>query len=142
VAEGRVLAIDYGRTYIGLAICDELRILARPLAVWRFPRSREALVDRIAETAVKEGVAEICLGYPRNPSEDRPAPLLREVEELARLLRRKLSLPIHFVSEEYTSQVADSLRASSGRRKRQRNDDAAAAIILQRYLEGGSSAEA
>ncbi|MBI1738847.1 MAG: Holliday junction resolvase RuvX, partial [Acidobacteria bacterium] len=61
--KGRVLAIDYGRKRIGVAISDELGMTARPLETLERTNRRNDL-RRLRELACKHEVARIVVGNP------------------------------------------------------------------------------
>jgi putative Holliday junction resolvase len=60
-----ILGIDFGRARIGLAISDELRLLAHPLET--LPASKDA-IKRIAEIIRERKIDEIVVGVPRHMS--------------------------------------------------------------------------
>src|ERR1700733_15460834 len=62
-APSRVLAIDYGRKRIGLALSDELQLTAQPLAIMKRANRREDL-RRLRDICRKQGVARILVGHP------------------------------------------------------------------------------
>ena len=59
----RILAIDYGRKRIGLALSDELRLTAQPLLVLKRANRRDDL-RRLRDICRKQGVARILVGHP------------------------------------------------------------------------------
>ena len=61
----KILAVDYGETRTGLAICDESELLATPLPQIT-EKSMNKVAAYIAEAAAKEGAARILLGLPMN----------------------------------------------------------------------------
>jgi putative Holliday junction resolvase len=136
---GRVLAIDHGQRRIGVALSDELGILASPLCILK-PHARER-VEAVATLAREHALAEIVVGHPRTLRGE-VGPQARRVERFAEELRGAVDVPVRLWDETYSTQEAtDRLAAgrkrSSGRRARAAPevDDLAAAVILQEYLD-------
>lgn len=143
-AVGRVLAIDYGRKRIGLAISDELGLTARPLTILGHTNRRNDL-RRIRLLAREQQVRFVVVGLPLR-LDGRTGEMALEVKRFAARLGKELGLPVDFGDERLTSREADEIstskraikigsRASSrtaGRKSAR--DDVAAAIILRDYL--------
>jgi putative Holliday junction resolvase len=143
----RVLAIDYGRRRIGLALSDPTGLLARP---WKaMVRSGNvaqvaAALARDAETLRTEddGLEAVVVGYPRHLDGGTHA-LTDAAVRLADRLRRLLPVPVVLQDERLTSREADAQLAAHERDWRKRRalvDAAAAALILQDYLDGRARA--
>jgi putative Holliday junction resolvase len=64
MASGRVLGIDLGEARVGVALSDDLGLLAHPLET--IDVSRRDPCERIAELAREKGVEAIIVGVPRN----------------------------------------------------------------------------
>src|ERR1700719_1340891 len=62
-AMSRILAIDYGRKRIGLALSDELGATAQPLMTLQRTNRRD-VIRRLREICAKHGVAQIIVGHP------------------------------------------------------------------------------
>jgi putative Holliday junction resolvase len=146
---GRILAIDYGRKRVGLAVSDELGIVARPLQTLE-RRNRRDDVKRLREIARAHGVRSIVVGHPLR-LDGTPGEMAEETGRFAARLEKQLGLPVALVDERLTSwqveQMAGEMRwleqaASSGTmgaRKRSckpaaTRDATAAAVILRDYL--------
>jgi putative Holliday junction resolvase len=143
---GRILAIDPGERRIGLALSDELGILATPLCILRLPARLRA--DALAGIARQHQVVEIVVGFPRTLRGE-IGPQARRVERFVEELRTAVDAPVRLWDEQYSTAEAKarlaetrgalaSRRLSGGRRGRvvQVHVDAvAAAVILQEYLD-------
>jgi len=133
---GRLLALDVGEKRIGVAVSDELGILATPLAIVRHTNWRQDIV-RILDIACQEQVVGIVVGVPYyldGTISEQTRKVLRFVERL----RSLTDLPVHEWNEALSTEVAkDLLRAArrKGRREGAHVDAQAAAVILQEYLE-------
>ena len=132
----RILAIDYGRKRIGLALSDELQLTAQPLLVMRRANRRDDL-RRLRDICRKEGVARILVGHPLHISGE-AGEMAEEAARFAARLRKELGIEVDLVDERLTSWQAAQMIAESGsssRRKESSLDDVAAAIFLREYLE-------
>jgi putative Holliday junction resolvase len=132
----RILAIDYGRKRIGLALSDELRLTAQPLGTL-LRTNRQADLRRLRETCRSHAVSRIIVGHPLHITGE-PGEMADESARFATRLRKELGLEVELVDERLTSWEARQLRpAARGAegRKRQPVDDLAAAVLLRDYLE-------
>lgn len=132
----RILAIDYGRKRIGLALSDELQLTAQPLLVLKRVNRRDDL-RRLRDICRKEGVARILVGHPLHITGE-AGEMAQEAARFAARLRKELGIEVHLVDERLTSWEAAQMIAetgSSSRRMESSLDDVAAAIFLREYLE-------
>ncbi len=134
---GRLLALDVGDRRLGVAVCDPLRIVARPLCI--IDRQREDAASRIAALVREYEVDAVLIGYPYH-ADGRESAQAERVRAFAESLRARVSVPLHFVDERYTSQEAQLILRERRRRRELEHDDAiAAAVLLQRALDEGIS---
>lgn len=138
----RIVGLDIGERRIGVAVSDVTRTLARPLGVLR-PKgldidALEIVVNEIARLGAEEdGVGAIVVGLPRRLN-GMPTDMTPRVEQFARKLIERTSLPVSLQDERLSSREAESrlaLRDKDWRSRKARLDAAAAAIILQDYLD-------
>ena len=136
------MGLDIGERRIGVAVSDATGTLARPLAVLR-PAGLDVdalqlVANEIVRLAAEEdGVGAIVVGLPRR-LDGTPTEMTPRVEQFARSLREKTSLPVTLQDERLSSREAESrlaLRDKDWRSRKARLDAAAAAIILQDYLD-------
>ena len=132
---GRILAIDYGRVRIGLALSDPFRLTAQPLAV--LSRTNRANDLRLLRDVCRQHeVRKIVVGYPLhlNGAESEMA---KQAAGFAARLQKNLGLPVELTEERLTSWEAQqnrrSVNAAQGRGRSL--DDLAAALILRDFLE-------
>jgi putative Holliday junction resolvase len=146
-SSGRILAIDPGERRIGVALSDELGILASPLCILQRRGADRATV--VAELAREHGVVEIVVGFPRTLRGE-IGPQARRVERFVDELRGAVDLPVRLWDEQYstaeaTARLAATRKPSAGRRGRAARlaaphvDALAAAVILQEYLDSRRS---
>jgi len=132
----RILAIDHGTKRMGIAVSDELGMLAQPvgfLAAEPFEEFLEELKTLLAEREVEL----ILVGMPRN-MDGSYGPQALKVQDFVAVLKRAVSQPVKTWDERLTTvQAVGKLRASGKKAKQQREkvDAAAAAVLLQGYLD-------
>ena len=138
----RVAAVDLGSVRVGLAVSDELGLMAHPrphLPGGALP----ALLEALAQVATAESIAHFLVGLPRllDGSEGRGA---RAARRFAAALARRTGLQVTLCDEWLTTREAhERLREGghSSRERRERVDSAAAAVMLQSWLDGRSARE-
>lgn len=147
-AGGSVLAVDYGRARIGLAIAEEEAQLARPLLTLERVNRNEDM-RRLRELTREHGVRQIVVGLPLRLDGTR-GEMAEEATRFAARLRKQLGLPVDMLDERLTSWEAERLlEEQSGRILHEAKthgkggskpvrasvDAVAAAVILKEYLE-------
>jgi len=136
----RVLALDFGRRRIGLAVTDPLGVTVLGLPTLERTSLRHDL-NVLAKIVRKRGVTEIVVGKPLN-MDGTAGPAARKADEFAGRLREKLNLPVVLVDERLTSWEANELLDAQGASREKRKgkvDEIAAVLILEAYLEGRRS---
>ena len=132
---GRVLAIDYGRALIGLAVSDGLGLTARPLPALQNPGA-DAAPRALQAVVEEEEVDELVLGLPLK-MDGSEGDAVAEVRQFAERLRGVVDLPLHEVDERLTSKQAHAQMKAAGVKHKKRKelvDSTAAVLILQDYL--------
>jgi putative Holliday junction resolvase len=136
VVEGRMLGLDVGDRWIGVALSDPLGILASPLT--RIERTDdEAAVKAIADLVRKHEARAVVAGLPYTMSGSL-GPQAVSVQDFLRKLAQSLGVPVLTSDERLSTVMATQgmieAGASRGSRKA-KIDAAAAALILQWYLD-------
>lgn len=135
---GRVLAIDYGKARIGLALSDERAIIAQSLPFLKAGKNVEESASLIiAEFAKHKTIAKIVIGLPLHMS-GHESPMSEEVRQLGKLLESLSSVPVTFWDERLsTAQAERSLKEAGMRRKKRTKcvDSLCANLILQNFLD-------
>lgn len=133
---GRLIGIDVGTKWIGIARSDLLRTVANPVGTYHV----EDVLDQLQELIQNENVKKFVVGWPLTPAgeEGRAIKMVREF--LGQLREVFPDMEIAKVDERYTSKEAVRAMVEAGvpkkkRRKSDRINQAAAAIILQKYIE-------
>lgn len=133
----RILAIDHGTKRIGIALSDELKMIAQPLE-FILAEPFEAFLTRLKSLLQEKEVELILVGLPRN-MDGSYGPAAEKVREFISELRKHVQVPIKSWDERLTSVQANRLLIQGNVRRDQRKvkvDQMAAAILLQSYLDG------
>jgi len=120
----KILGIDYGLKWIGVAISDDGRKMAFP---YETLENNSKLFSRLNEIIKKEEIYKIIIGLPLN-KKMKATSQTTEVENWAEKLIKEVDLPIDFENEIFTTKAADKYEAKN-------RHSAAAAILLQSYLD-------
>ena len=131
----RILAIDFGKVRTGIAVTDNLQIIASGLTTVLTNKLISFLTDYIE----KEDVELFIVGKPKqmdfsdSESETLIIPFLKKLANTFPLI------PIQRIDERFTSKMAFQTMIDSGLKKKQRQnkalvDEISATIILQSYL--------
>jgi putative pre-16S rRNA nuclease len=137
---GRILAIDYGRRRMGLAVSDLLGITAQGLETLE-RKNRRADFGRLERTIREYRVKEIVLGNPLRMS-GQEGTQSQKVTEFAEALRQRFQLPVHLWDERLTSAEANRLLREnevSLKRRAKAVDRMAAVLILQSFMQSRST---
>lgn len=132
----RLLAIDYGKKRTGLAVTDELQIIANGLTTV----ATSSLVDYILDYVKREQVERIIVGMPKQMNNEPSENMCRIVPFVNRLKKLLPAIPVEYHDERFTSVLAHQAILASGigkmaRRNKELVDAVSATIILQSYME-------
>lgn len=137
---GRLVGIDVGTKWIGLARTDLLKTVANPIGTYHV----DDVFDALEELVETERIEKFVVGWPLTPAGEEGRAIKMVEEFLARLETKFPDIEIAKVDERYTSKEAVRAMVEAGvpkmkRRSSDRINRAAAAIILQKYIELGKS---
>lgn len=131
----RILAIDYGIKRTGIAVTDELQIIASGLTTV----PSETAIGFLKDYFLKEDVVKVLIGEPKqmNGLASESTPVIEKF--VADFKIAFPEMPIVRVDERFTSKMAFQTMIDSGLKKKQRQnkglvDEIAATILLQDYL--------
>jgi putative Holliday junction resolvase len=136
-----ILGLDYGRARIGVAISDELQLLAHPLET--IPANEQAAF-RVAEVVREEKVDHIVTGLPKR-MDGQIGAAATEVLLFVEKLRAILPCPVVTWDERLTTVAAHRALRDAGKRTRHTRgyvDQVAAQMILQSYLDSRAASAA
>ena len=135
----RMLALDHGTVRIGVAVSDELKMIAQPLEF--IPAEPFAkFLDRLKQIVHEKEVESILVGMPRN-MDGSYGPAALKVQTFVAVLREALTVPIQTWDERLTSVQANRFLMEGNVRRDKRKekvDKMAAAILLQSFLDAHS----
>lgn len=132
---GRIIALDYGSKRTGIAVTDELQIIASGLTTVSTPKLIEFLKDYITS----EKVELVLVGEPRQ-KDGTHSDIEVDIQKFLKKFQALFpEMPILRADERYTSKMAFQSMIDSGLKKKQRRnkalvDEISATIILQQYL--------
>lgn len=131
----RILALDYGKVRTGIAVTDELQLIASGLTTVE----TKDLIAFLADYVNNEPVERFVVGLPKQMDNT-----LSESEDLIQPFLKKLSnkfpaIPVERQDERFTSKMAFQSMLDSGIKKKKRQDkglvdEISATLILQAYL--------
>lgn len=131
----RLLAIDFGKKRTGIAITDELQIIASGLTTVE----TEKLLPFLKDYFNKENVERVIIGEPKRMN-DEPSEVTPLIEAfIVKFTTLFPLIPVERMDERFTSKMAFQTMIDSGLKKKQRQnkaliDEIAATIILQDYM--------
>ena len=132
----RMLGIDYGKAYIGLALSDETQMIATPYGVLANEKFA-AVAQKIKAIVAEFGIETAVIGLPISMDGSMGA-LAQAVKQFAQNLEKELGLEVILQDERMSTNAVTRmmLEADMSRQKRkEKKDSAAAAYILQGWLD-------
>ena len=132
----RILGLDIGDRYIGVAMSDPGRVLASPLTILK-RGDDDTVIEAITGIIDEHGVSRVIVGLPLS-LDGQSRHQARKVEAFTQQLAESTEVTLEYRDESYSTVTARQLLAAAGKkggRKKTRDDAAAAAIILQGYLD-------
>ena len=145
--KGRILALDYGRARIGMAIADAQTALPHPLGTLdRINRNED--MRRLRELIRQHAVKQIVVGLPLRLDGTR-GDMAEEAARFGQRVHKQFGLPVEMVDERLTSWEAErmleeqqgrTINAPAGKKHKKEKeklgvDAMAAALILKEYLD-------
>lgn len=131
----KIMAIDYGDTRTGLAICDQTEFLARPLPQIQ-EKAMAKVVTKILESAQQNQAEMLVLGLPKN-MDGSEGVRAEKSRKLAALLEKQSSLPVILWDERSTTITAAGILSENGtfgKKRKQMLDSVSATVILENFL--------
>jgi putative Holliday junction resolvase len=133
---GRILALDFGKQRIGVAISDSLKITAQPFTTWT-GLSISDVIKHLIEIISQWDVEKIIVGYPLT-LRGRAGKMALHTEKVVNRLKLKLSIPVILWDERLTTVMAKQIlnqMAIRPSKNKEKVDLVASMIILQEYLD-------
>ena len=131
----RIMALDFGTKRTGIAVSDELKMIASGLTTVKTPE----LLEFLEKYFKKEKVELVLVGEPKQ-KDDTASAVEVYIQQFLKIFSKKFpEMPFKRVDERFTSKMAFQSMIDSGVKKKKRTDKAlidevSATIILQTYL--------
>ena len=131
----RILAIDYGIKRTGIAVSDEMQMIAFGLTTV----ASETAISFLKDYFSKEKVEKVILGEPKQ-MDGTPSQSAEIINKFLETFKSNFpDMPVERIDERFTSKMAFQTMIDSGLKKKQRQnkgliDEIAATILLQDYL--------
>lgn len=132
----RILAIDYGKKRIGLAVTDPLQIICTGLPTV----ANKDIFSFLKNYCLKEDVEAFVIGESKNLNNTK-SEVAEEIEQFAAKLKEIYpQKSLHWIDERFTSKMAVQSMIMSGMKKKKRQqkelvDEISATLILQSFLQ-------
>lgn len=137
---GKIMAIDYGEKRCGIAVTDDLKLIASGLTT----TDTKEIFHFLAEYFDKHLVEELVIGIAPNHRNQLQA-IEQEIQKFVKKFQKKYSsIPISRVDERFTSKMAFQSMIQAGLKQKKRRDKAlvdkiSATLILQSFLDQKSN---
>lgn len=133
---GQILAIDYGKARTGIAVTDDMQIIASGLTTVETPK----LIDFLKKYFSENLVDEIVIGLPTD-LKGNMSDIETEIQKFILVFEKEFpDKKINRLDERFTSKMASFFISQSGKNKKQRQekgliDKVSATILLQNFLD-------
>ena len=133
---GQILAIDYGKARTGIAVTDDMQIIASGLTTVETPK----LVDFLKKYFLENSVDEVVIGLPTD-LKGNMSDIETEIQKFILLFEKEFpDKKINRLDERFTSKMASFFISQSGKNKKQKQekgliDKVSATILLQNFLD-------
>lgn len=133
---GQILAIDYGKVRTGIAVTDDMQIIASGLTTVETPK----LVDFLNKYFAENSVDEVVIGLPTD-LKGNMSDIETEIQKFILVFEKEFpDKKINRLDERFTSKMASFFISQSGKNKKQRQekgliDKVSATILLQNFLD-------
>lgn len=133
---GQILAIDYGKARTGIAVTDDMQIIASGLTTVETPK----LIDFLKKYFSENSVDEVLIGLPTD-LKGNMSDIETEIQKFILVFEKEFpDKKINRLDERFTSKMASFFISQSGKNKKQRQekgliDKVSATILLQNFLD-------
>ncbi len=131
----KIMAVDFGDSRTGLALCDKSELLASPAGVIE-EKNFERCIEKVAAAAKEHGAEEVVVGHPKNMN-GTIGERAQKCELFAEKLSELVGVPVKLWDERSTTVSAHYYLNQTNTRGKKRKavvDAVAATIILESYL--------
>ncbi|MEG2394305.1 MAG: Holliday junction resolvase RuvX [Ruthenibacterium sp.] len=131
----KIMAVDYGDSRTGLAVCDRTEFLASPVGIIE-EKSFVKVAEKIVYATREYDVGMVVIGLPKNMDGTEGA-RAQKSQKLANTLSGILTIPVKLWDERQTTISAANILSENGtygKKRKQVLDAVAATVILESYL--------
>lgn len=134
----RVMAIDYGKSRVGIALSDPLGVISQPLTTIKV-KSQKALFRQILEIIQQSDVGLIIIGNPLS-HKGKATKMSEQISRFIKQLKKMTDIEIKLWDERFTSQYAmNIMKEIKVKKQKDLVDQVAASIMLDEYLRSCST---
>lgn len=133
----KIMGLDYGEVRTGVAISDELGMLAHGLETIEHGANEKKLIERIKEIISTNKIQKIIIGYPLNMNATK-GPRIEKTDKFIEKLKKEVGLEIIKIDERLTTVSAHKTMTElnlTKDKKKKLVDTISATYILQMYLD-------
>lgn len=133
---GQILAIDYGKARTGIAVTDDMQIIASGLTTVETPK----LIDFLKTYCSENNVDEVVIGLPTD-LKGNMSEIETEIQKFISIFEAEFpGKKVNRLDERFTSKMASFFISQSGKNKKKREekgliDKVSATILLQNFLD-------
>lgn len=131
----KILAVDYGDSRTGLAVCDRTEFLSTPLEQLE-EKSMVKVAEKVAQVSLEQQVGMIVVGLPRN-MDGTEGGRATKTRKMGDILAQKVEVPVRFWDERRTTVTAAAQLSEAGtfgKKRKAKLDSVSAAVILDSFL--------
>ncbi|MGB9720733.1 MAG: Holliday junction resolvase RuvX [bacterium] len=128
----KIMAVDYGKMRIGIALTDPLGVIAQPYLTISY-KSKTDLIKRLKFITEQNDVGLILVGNPLG-LDGRTNQMSEEVIKFAKTLEKSLKVKVQLWDERFTSQYATKILKEHNI-KQKNLDEISASLMLEEYLK-------
>jgi putative Holliday junction resolvase len=128
------MAVDYGKTRVGIALSDPLHMIAQPFLTLK-QHSDKALIKKLVQLVQEHDVGIVLIGNPLS-HHGTPTKMSRKIGVFCKHLKKALTVEVQLWDERFTSKCASKALHHVGiKTNKDTIDQVAACIILDEYLK-------
>lgn len=128
----KLLGLDYGNKYIGLALADDETRIASPFKILE-NQGDDFVIEALKKICGEEGIEKIVIGLPLGLA-NQESRQFKTVADFIAKLKNNLNIPVETEDERLSTVSANNL-IKEQKKRGERNDSVAAMVILQSYLD-------
>jgi len=128
----KIMAIDYGRMRVGIALTDPLGVIAQPYLTLTY-KSQSDLIKRLKCIIQQNQVGLILVGNPVSMN-GRTNEMSEKIQNFVKKMQKSLNIKVQLWDERFTSKYAANILKEHGI-KQTNLDEIAASLMLEEYLK-------